>query len=221
MNELEGKLVEEGAKKAFSFLDDLIKPPLREVGEVLADKVKYWRFKNQVNILLKTKKFLKSKGIKSNKVPVKTLAKLLEYASFEEDETMQDKWVGLLTSAAGSEGDKDIYYILVEVLNQLSPLDVRLLDLLYSESEKKDNKLRKDFIGFRKHKLFKSIGIEENIGDIIIENLNRMNLVEYKLTGGGGTGIASLIIGVGKTDRIFFTKLGIALVEKCRVISIE
>ncbi len=221
MDELEGKIAEETIKGAFSFIDDLIKPSLKEVGQLFAERVHLWRFKNQINVSIKAAKFVRKKGLTLQEVPIKTISKFLEYSSWEENDFMQEKWAGLLASTASSKSDKDIYYILVEVLNQLSPLDVRLLDLLYLKGLSDEYNLKKDYLGFSKGDLFNELNIQVKTGDIVVENLNRMNLIDYKLADMGGSRMkAAFSSGIYKTERILLTKLGLTLVENCRVIPI-
>src|SRR5690606_40694522 len=81
------------AEKALDFIEKIIAAPIMEGTGIFTDKVKYWRFKNQVDIITKAREYLKSKGIETPiKLPIKDVTTLLEYASFEEDEIMQDSW---------------------------------------------------------------------------------------------------------------------------------
>jgi len=45
------------AEAAKDFVQKVITPPLEEVGGILADKLKSYRFKNQVEILTKAEKY--------------------------------------------------------------------------------------------------------------------------------------------------------------------
>lgn len=133
---IEEKGIIQLADKAAEFLGKLVNPPLKELGGLMADKVRFWRFKNQVNIILQAKTFLEQKGIQPRKVPLKTLAPLLEHSSWEEDSDMQTKWASLLANAVNPNYSYDIHSTYVDVLNQLSPLEGRFLDLLFDEYER-------------------------------------------------------------------------------------
>jgi hypothetical protein len=87
------------SEKAFNFVEKIVAGPIMEGTGIFTDKVKYWRFKNQINIIIKAKKFLKEKGINvPKKIPIKDLTTLLENASFEENEQIQDNWANLLAN---------------------------------------------------------------------------------------------------------------------------
>ena len=86
------------AEAAKEFIQKVITPPLEEVGLILSDSIKLWRFKNQVNIVTKAEAYLKEKGIKTKKISLKILAPLLEGAAMEEEESLQDKWAALLAN---------------------------------------------------------------------------------------------------------------------------
>jgi hypothetical protein len=53
----EKKIIEEGIAVAKNFLQKLINPPLEELGLLIADNIKLWRFKNQVKILTKAEEY--------------------------------------------------------------------------------------------------------------------------------------------------------------------
>ncbi len=124
---------EELKEIANKFIERVINPPLQEISGLLADQVRFWRYKNQINIIIKAKQFVEEKGIEPKTIPVRTLAPLLEHASWEEDPDMQAKWSALLANALTSDYSHDIYSSYVEILKQLSPLEAKLLDFLFDE----------------------------------------------------------------------------------------
>lgn len=95
--------IEKGLELIKDFVGQLIGPTIEEVGLLFSDKVKYYRFKNQVNILIKAEKYVKSKNISVKKIPTKILVPLLENASLEDDSNMQDKWANMIGNLADSE----------------------------------------------------------------------------------------------------------------------
>ena len=52
------------AEKALDFIEKIIAAPIMEGTGIFTDKVKYWRFKNQVNIITKAREYLKAKELK-------------------------------------------------------------------------------------------------------------------------------------------------------------
>jgi len=135
--------------RAYKFLDEILSPSLKEVGLLAQDQVRYWRYKNQIRILNRAKEISYKNKISIRKVPVKTLAPLLDHGSLEEDENIQEKWAALLAKAVDPSYSIDFVTIFIEILRQLSPIEVKILDLMYdaylgTPPEKKNETLIRD-----------------------------------------------------------------------------
>lgn len=129
------KAIEEAAQTARHYLDQIFLEPLSELGLLLKDKISFWRFKNQINTVLKARNFLERKGIrpesiKSNFLP-ETVIPLLEAASETSDNTLSDMFAGLLASALNPETKETMHPAYAKVLAQLSLLDAVILKDLY------------------------------------------------------------------------------------------
>lgn len=213
MNELE-PLKNTLIEKAFDFLEKITNKPLSELGGLLADQVKYLRFKNQINILIKARKFLKEKDIKPEKVSFKPLFSLLEYSSWEEDQSMQIKWASLLANYANPEFSNDINLCYVGILNQLTPIEVEILDILYDAYYDKPSKIKTPPV-FGKDKIFNFVNAKKEKQLIIIDNLFRLNLLQSTASHNGMT-IGKFPIALRTYDAIEFTPLGLDFVKHCR-----
>jgi len=202
------------ADKASEFLGKVVNPPLEELGGLLADKVKFWRLKTQVNIILKAKSFLEKKGIQPGKIPLKTLAPLLECCSLEENPDMQTKWASLLANTANPKYSYDIHPTYVEILNQLSPLEAKLLDLLFNEYERTPSN-KKAALSFSKEKICQVMNISSEKFDIIADNLFRLNLLQPPASH-DGVFIGKYPIVLRTYEVIQLTTLGCDFVRHCR-----
>lgn len=213
MNELE--VQKHLVDKAVSFLEKIVNPPLKELGGLLSDKVKFWRFKNQINIIIKAENFLRQKGIQPKKIPLKTLVPLLEYSSWEEDPNIQTKWASLLANAVNTEFSYDINSSYVEILNQLSSLEVKILDFIYHEYICSGHP-SKDVLCFTFGKGFKdlmckrfNISSEEKM-NILIDDLHRLNLIQPPIFYGYKN------VGSRYYDSLQFTPLGYDFIKHCK-----
>lgn len=213
-DEIAKKEINRLADKAFDFLGKVVNPPLEELGGLLADKIKFWRFKNQVNIILQVKCFFEQKGIQPRKIPLKTLAPLLEHSSWEEDPHMQTKWASLLANAANPKYSYDIHLAYVEILNQLSPLEAKLLDLLFNEYEKTPSD-KKQALSFSKEKICQVMNIPSDKFDVLVDNLLRLNLLQPPASH-GGVSIGKYPIVLRTYEVIQLTPLGCDFVRHCR-----
>lgn len=75
-------------------------PAPEEVGLLLQDKVRIYRFGNQLKMLAKAKKMLKDAGVSSTSVLLRTLLPLLEGPTLEEENGLSTKWAALLANTA-------------------------------------------------------------------------------------------------------------------------
>lgn len=166
------------AEKALDFIEKIIAAPLMEGTGIFTDKVKYWRFKNQVNIITKAREYLKNKGIEiPKKLPIKDVTTLLEYASFEEDEIMQDSWAKLLANAMNPKNQFNTCHLFSQVLNQISVNELYLLSYAKSRSFiiSSDDRAYLD----RKDLIRNSLS-DFHSGPLLIDNLLRLRLIEEK-----------------------------------------
>lgn len=164
------------AEKALDFIEKLIAGPFMEGTGIFTDKVKYWRFKNQVNIITKAREYLKSKGIKTpKKIPIKDVTTLLEHASFEEDEIMQDSWAKLLANTMNPDNQFDTSNIFIQILNQLSVNEVYILHFIYSNSFIMSSG---DRPYFERKELERNGRTQLATKGLLIDNLLRLRLIE-------------------------------------------
>ncbi len=100
---IKSSTIEKGLELIKDFVEKLLGPTIDEVGLLMSDKIKYFRFKNQVKILSKAKESVKDKGIDIKEIPTKILVPLLENSSLEENEEMQNKWAFMIGNLADSK----------------------------------------------------------------------------------------------------------------------
>lgn len=128
---------EEKALEAFSkeigkevggFFRTLLGPATEETGQLIGDYIRYFRFKSTLSIFQKAKENLERKGIEPKAVPLKILVPLLDGASLERDDDLQEKWAGLLASAtAGNE----VHPRYPKILAELTSVEAQVLDITY------------------------------------------------------------------------------------------
>lgn len=123
--------IEKALDLAKEFLQKLIGPTVEEFGLLMSDNVKFLRFKNQIKILNRAQKYVEQKNLETKILPLKVLVPLLENASLEEDEILQDKWAHLLASLSTTP-EEGLEARLVKTLANLSAQEVKMLDFIYS-----------------------------------------------------------------------------------------
>lgn len=169
--------VEKGIDLAKGFLDSLIKPAVEETGLLLRDQVTLWRFKKQVSILNKANQFCQKNNISPKTISLKLLCPLLENASLEEDEFLENKWAILLSNLVDS--DQNIQnHVFPYILGQISTNEYMFLDLAYENKIKRVQNLTQELREFKVVKKQKEKEIELSIKEIEVE-LNKTGNDNY------------------------------------------
>lgn len=122
--------IEKGMDIAKTFIDKLIIPSVEEVGLLIKDKVTMWRFNNQVKMIIKAKEKCEDLGISPKTISLKTLCPLLEYASLEDNEILQDKWASLLANMVDSTKNIE-NHVFPYLLSQVSVDEFMMIEAVY------------------------------------------------------------------------------------------
>jgi hypothetical protein len=127
---------EDGIRKALAqALKKLLEPSSREMGQLLADQVRFMRWRAALSIVEKAEKLSKEKGFAASAVPIRFLVPFLEKASLQDaDGDLAKKWSALLAKAGDSYKDRYISYI--EILNTLSPSEANILDAMWASASR-------------------------------------------------------------------------------------
>jgi hypothetical protein len=131
------EFVRQTAEEATGLIKRIFGKSIDEYGELLADGIRLKRFKNQISIFKKAEEFLKSEKINPEKINLKVLAPLIEYSSYEDDETLQFKWAYLIKNILIKPFNSTIQITCSQILNKISSDEALLLDYLYDGSTKK------------------------------------------------------------------------------------
>ena len=213
------KTVLEGAQ---SFLNRLLGPAVDETGQLLADKVRYRRFRNQVRIAEGARRLVEDAGLAPAPVPLQTLVPLVEKASLEEDPTVQEMWSTLLANAATAKAREGLHRLCVEVLAAISPREALILRNVYAEYQNKRpeiltkvsrwdpsrTEIPAEFLTFRPGDLYRHAGVPETDGDLLLDNLLRLNLLRWEVPE----------VEDGQTVHptfVHLTELGLAVLKEC------
>ncbi len=126
------KAVEKGLELAKDFLTKIIGPSAEEIGLLMADNIRFFRFKNQVKILSKSQEYIARKNISLRQVPVKVLVPLLENASLEEDDELQVKWSNMICNMVDAEKNL-VNHVFPYILGQISIEEYSALEKLNND----------------------------------------------------------------------------------------
>ena len=128
-----GKAID-GIREFCGFIAKYTAGSIQEACGIFEDKLKYARWKNQARLMLKAKKFLKEQGLDApdKSIPFKLAVPLLQAASLEDDDYLQDMWAKLLVNSATKNSNVDLQRMYIDILERLSPFDAKILEKIYS-----------------------------------------------------------------------------------------
>jgi hypothetical protein len=178
-------------EKADAFLRVLLGPATTEAGELLADRIRFRRFRNQVRMLQTAQDLLDAAGLKAKEVPLRTLVPLVERASLEEHPDLQRMWATLLANASQESIGTALQSVCIAVLSNISPLEAKILTVVYSDYLEKEPKFLEEwrakgrnrstmpasFLFYRPLDLLRRAAIPEGDGEILLDNLQRLGIL--------------------------------------------
>jgi len=140
------KVGAEAALKPFSnLIEKLFGGPAEELGGMWQDAVKVRRFERQLKLFTKVQRLLDEAGIEPQRVSDKISIPLLNNASLEDDESLQDKWASLLANAATPDAVPPVSAMFPKVLGNLSAREAKVLDLYFdSVTQRLPNEVEPD-----------------------------------------------------------------------------
>lgn len=115
-----------------SFVNFVIPWVIDERG-IQQDNSKFKRWKNAQELLVKAKNITADIDEQLKEPPLKISMPLLENASLEDEEELQDKWANLLANSLTQK--KDIKPAYIEILKELSSIEVKILDKIYDDAK--------------------------------------------------------------------------------------
>lgn len=177
-------------EKVDAFLRTLLGPASNEIGELLADRIRFRRFRNQVRMLQTAQDFLDAAGLKAKEIPLRTLVPLVEKASLEEHPDLQKMWATLLANVSQGSMGTALHSVCINVLSNISPLEAKILNVVYSDYLEKEPKYIEDsgakgyhrntmsasLLSYKPWSLLRQADIQENNGEILLENLQRLGI---------------------------------------------
>jgi len=160
------KLIGRPVEVACDLFQALLGKPFAVAGDIAADELQMWQWKNRVRIAERVDEMLRSKEVARRVLPPDFLVPLLRSCGDASNESIQEAWARLLVAAVASDDAQYIAY--VRTLQQLSPSDVRVLDALIRSTPTDDRKERAEHLsqitGLPPNKIQRSIANFEHLG---------------------------------------------------------
>ena len=160
-----------------ALLYDLLKVPAQEIGNIIGDYLRYIRIKNLESL---SHKFHEQKGKNKTTRPIelKLGIPLLNAASLEENDVLQELWVRLLVNAANPDFTSEIRVAFIDIIKTLTPTDAQILRLIYSSVTPQDlaGSSRIE-VCINRTKAINDLHIDPLTCDASLDNLERCQLI--------------------------------------------
>jgi len=125
-----GKAVNTTVEKLFQGIEGFLKsvcvPASEELGLMFRDKIQYWRLKNILQIIEKSKGKLIFQNEQLQIHPRVALG-IIDNSSLVDDEELQEMWAGLFAASCTKSGQNDENLIFVNLLKQLTVAQAKIL----------------------------------------------------------------------------------------------
>lgn len=127
------KATTESALKPFAdLIEKLLGPAAEGVGEGFRSMIGPWVVKRQIRFWQRTREMIEEAGIEPQAVPPKLLLPILQNASLEDDDFLQDHWAALLRHA--SKESSKVLPAFLHTLGQLTRPDALFLKILMEKA---------------------------------------------------------------------------------------
>ena len=121
------------SEKVGGFISKFISGPLEQGIGIFEDKLKYMRWERQLRLIQRGNELMQEIGINdpTKAIPMKIAIPLLQAASLEDDDYLQDLWVNLLVNGANENSGVDIKRAFIEMLEQVTSLEAIIIEKIY------------------------------------------------------------------------------------------
>lgn len=203
-------------ERMFGFLGRVLGEPADHVSGIISDRLKFYRWERQLRLADKAEEILKSRGVSDAKaVPPKLALPILEAASLEDSDELQDLWARLLANAMDPKFEGEISMMLVQILKSLNPLDVQLLEMFYGIL-KQDNSIDWSKIqdySLKKEQIMDGLGVDQEKYYIAVYNLFRNQCLVPAIIRGGISIGSEPVTAYKGAEQVSMTQLGVLLVK--------
>lgn len=170
--------VEATLKPFANLIERLFGGTVDEIGGMWQDSLKVRRQLRQVKLMEKLQKALSGVEFEPQPIPDKIWMPILQAASMEDDDELQNIWASLLANASNSGNIGLVHPSYVEIVRQLSSREATLLQWIYNLDPKigiVDSYLKDTY-----QHLFGAEGMQDMM--VATENLLRLGLLTKDLT---------------------------------------
>lgn len=179
--------------------------PLEQAAGMLEDRLRFMRFEQAVRFQKRAIELMEESGLEkaTRPVPLNFIVPVLEAASLEEDDNLQEVWAKLLVNAVDAESTSTPRHAYISMLKDMTPFDAQLLRVIVKHRTHFEASVATELAS-------KYFGIDadyEREAQVSLYNLQRLNCVNVPM-GWGGERVAPI-------EAVTPTELAFSFVEAC------
>ena len=205
------------AEKLGCFFNKVLGDAASEIGGAVHDWVVLFRYKNLLRLQDKVEAIHQERQLQGKSIPIppRFAIPLLQQASQEDDESVQDMWAGLIANAMDPNRQFEPKKIFTEILSSFEPIDAKILRHLLNQGWPMHRDVPDG--GITMIKIQSALGDREDDIRLSLQNLHRLGCLinEYEPTWDqvGTTSFGQRIVDPKTTFRP--SPLGFALLKAC------
>jgi hypothetical protein len=192
-----------------SIVKTLAGPAAEEIGLSFRDSVQVWRFKRQIRLFERVKQICNEAGMQPKAVKLPLLFEIVDKASLEEDDDLQDRWANLLANAADPKQDVLVLTAFPDILRQISKEEALFLEDMSLRRMK--SRPAEEWATLAGRAILTSEPV--TVAPVYEDNLRRLGLIEET-----DAPFSRVALGpFGKDKRTWqLTELGLKFVRACK-----
>ncbi len=152
---------------------------------------------------------------KAKQIPPKFIKEILNGASFEENESLQDLWINLLLNWQDPHKKTDMRMVYIEIIKSLSPTEAKILEVIHNAKDARELEENTDMPIFGKT-IREVLDLSYEEYELAMLNLFRTKCCEGFRDKNTSISIdGNQIMSDGGIEFFRVTKLGYKLIENC------
>lgn len=196
-------------EKVGGFIATVLGDACRELGASIHDWAKFYRYKNLLKIQDKVIQIQRGRNVEGKSIPIQLSIgiPLIEAASLEEDDLLQQKWAALIANATDPNKKEVVKKSFIDILSSMDSTDALVLDWLSSQGW--NNTLG----NITTDEIAEKVNIDETEVKISMSNLNRLGLIDFDVP----TTVGAIDISLLSPEaRVRLSYLGWNIVDACK-----
>lgn len=181
------------ARDMGGFIAPLIKGSLEQGIGIFEDKLKYIRWERQQRFIKRSQEVLKELGVTEieKPLPLKFATPLLQGATVEENDDIQDLWIRLMINSVTNK-KIELKRVYLDILERITPLEAKIIAEIYKLSFEENRHQRfvtdhlPDYVYYCENNNERDIVLKDQNVELALMNLARIGCISPTITLGGG-----------------------------------